>query len=657
FPDIKFSLFSEFVQTQFSSDISLGSVLCVLFSLTGNPELLNLHARQKNPKCKNETISKANGWIKSLSHAIEAKLNEKAMHLIPNNQQAGVTLKSSSYTTPVIGKLDALINILSLNPYKNHKRVKILSPITYEEIYGVPILCPITSSCTTKDCNGRALLQITKTRDIPTVILIKGTAIYKNAIVLTGQCTSCKTIYMADHESYQAHLNEDKKKVHLNKARFLKLGSNIWADRTFATTTMNAMYSFHGSTEAYTEFWNNSFGDILSRRHVWKAFVAGSLRFLAEIKNTNLETDHTINTDNLVKEAYNSLGNDGVINVAPNHECAECSQPYRTNDENDPNLAMYAPVTMAVIDGIVMGPLHCAFGNCTADLLNARGGVFCAHHEYEFGSKCRIIGCQNEKIGGTQACNAHAEDWNKHSDTHSRSHLAGFQRVIRSRNIGGVLEPWQHNIPHNIQPHDEVVDDDLDTRKNYFSPSRFYCTETICAPCGVVIAWTKFARAESPSNILNFLEKVYPTSESKPNYICIDKACLLLANAISTGKWDAWEPTTRMIVDSYHYTNHKATDQLCRDWCNPAPKDGSAPNLVVTAYGPDGIPYPQRAFNTQVCEQLNAWIGGFESILKRMTPANFNWLLHVMLTYHTHLIIKKQEKKRNAIAQENEGDE
>ena len=48
----------------------------------------------------------------------------------------------------------------------------------------------------------------------------------------------------------------------------------------------------------------------------------------------------------------------------------------------------------------------------------------------------------------------------------------------------------------------------------------------------------------------------------------------------------------------------------------------------------------------QACEQLNAWLGGFESILKRMVPGNFDWFLHTMLFYHTRYVLKKQDKKR-----------
>ncbi|TFK66289.1 hypothetical protein BDN72DRAFT_733807, partial [Pluteus cervinus] len=60
---------------------------------------------------------------------------------------------------------------------------------------------------------------------------------------------------------------------------------------------------------------------------------------------------------------------------------------------------------------------------------------------------------------------------------------------------------------------------------------------------------------------------------------------------------------------------------LCRTYCNPAPDDGGAPNLLVKD-GPKS-PYLQHAYNTQVCEQLNTWIGGYESILNRLTVYNF----------------------------------
>ena len=99
---------------------------------------------------------------------------------------------------------------------------------------------------------------------------------------------------------------------------------------------------------------------------------------------------------------------------------------------------------------------------------------------------------------------------------------------------------------------------------------------------------------------------------------------------------------------------------MCWTYCNPAPLDGSAPNLVIEAETKDGEKYLKRAFNTQACEQLNGWIGGFDSILKRMTIDNFNWFLHVMLFYHTRNVLEKikekEEKKRNDVENNNEND-
>jgi hypothetical protein len=51
--------------------------------------------------------------------------------------------------------------------------------------------------------------------------------------------------------------------------------------------------------------------------------------------------------------------------------------------------------------------------------------------------------------------------------------------------------------------------------------------------------------------------------------------------------------------------------------------------------------------HSEACEQLNAWLGGFEPILKRMTSGNFNWFLHTMLFYHTMQVLRKQSKREN----------
>ena len=191
-------------------------------------------------------------------------------------------------------------------------------------------------------------------------------------------------------------------------------------------------------------------------------------------------------------------------------------------------------------------------------MANARGGSLCSHHEISFGNRCRVRDCEGPRIQDTEACLIHQALWEKHKQTHSRDHLMGVRRMLQRPQ---ELQPWQIQQNHPHQPHDEENTENV--RKHFFSPARSYCVETVVAPCGVVIAWTRFDKSESPTNILNYLKTIYPTPESRPAYICIDKACVVLRTAIANGSWEEWKLTTRFIVDSYHYNNHKATDALC----------------------------------------------------------------------------------------------
>lgn len=619
FPDIPFQIFSKFILDKFCSEITLSQVLVILFTITDNPDLLSLHARQQHPKYKEENVTSSSGWIKGLARALQENFTDKESMLFNHHEITHETTENQK--TGLVGeKLGDLAKVLKMHPYNTSNRfLGKLKAVSYKSIQGAQVICPDAVVCQTKACNPRALLQSTRSRDIPRVTLIKGTSIYENVHVLTGHCPQCDTRYLSDHE--RALVNNNWTRVYLNSAKYLKIGQNLWVDRIFSGAVVNGMYSFHASAASYTEYWNNSFWKYysenspkISRRQVWHTFVQESVRSIAAVSNRNLELQDGLAIDEVTKEAFTLLGENGIIRMANDHACGECTQPYKhtvdtiidgataqsleqnaasSDDDMDIDTGY---VKMVVVDGLVMGPQHCAYDNCISDLANARGGVFCAYHEAQHGAKCRVQNCTSQKLPGTQACAQHERQWLKYSQSHTRETYSGARRMLQR---SGENMPWQSITRANTQPHDEPS---LEVqRTNYFSPSRFYCVETICAPCGVVIAWAKFAKSESPTNILNFLQSVYPTEESKPDYVCIDKACLVLRTAISNGSWDSnWKNTTRFIVDAYHYINHQATDHLCRKWCNPAPQDGSAPNLVVVDRDKNGRLYNKRAFNTQV---------------------------------------------------------
>ena len=70
FPDILFTDFSRAVTSTFGSGVTLATVLAILFSLTDNPDLLNLHFRQQHPTEIGENKIQKSGWIIALVNSL-----------------------------------------------------------------------------------------------------------------------------------------------------------------------------------------------------------------------------------------------------------------------------------------------------------------------------------------------------------------------------------------------------------------------------------------------------------------------------------------------------------------------------------------------------------------------------------------------------------
>jgi hypothetical protein len=355
FPDISFVEFSQFITKNFNSTISLASVLCMLFSLTENPELLTLHTRQQNARFKGEYSVTATAWIRCLSRFIQGKLCGDGEILLKESD-AGPTATSDQKIIALSIQLDAFAKLLQLNPCDKNGRVrKRLKPVSYKAIAAVHIICPDTFQCETANCNPRSLQQATKIRDIPLVTLIKGFTIYEDCPVLTGECSQCNTTYSADHERAPTKGNQTKHvKVYLNSAKYLKVGQNIWVDRLFGNAVMCGMYSFHASAAAYAEFWNNAFWEMqmgnspkISRRQIWQTFVQESVRSIASTFRVNLELEDGLAIDQVTKQAFGILGEKGIIRAAEHHSCSECTQTYKSTSDR---LSLYDPAATVGMD-------------------------------------------------------------------------------------------------------------------------------------------------------------------------------------------------------------------------------------------------------------------------------------------------------------------
>jgi hypothetical protein len=384
FPDVPFSLFSKFVEDNFISAVSLLTVLMVLFSVTENTDLFSLHFCQRSK----EKDTSATSWIRCLANAVKTRLDEQNSLLL---KESDMDVEGSEQKTNIaIGlKLDALARELRLYPVNKSGKFKgKLMAVSNKNIQLVYTICPDTAACKTKSCSKKALFQWTRPRDIPLVRLIKDFKSYEQVPVYSGHCKECKTMYYADHERAPSNNEREHERVYLNSAKFIKIGQSLWVDRAFTTAVLSGMYTFHASAAAYSDFWNNAFdtvGGEMRRRQVWQAFVQESIRLVASASNTLLTIKDGLPIDEVTKEAFSILGENGVLRSADHHECSECSHKYRSTadvipDANDNPAEMVgmeerlfddgrqeededpddeedevAPVKMVVVDGTVMG--------------------------------------------------------------------------------------------------------------------------------------------------------------------------------------------------------------------------------------------------------------------------------------------------------------
>jgi hypothetical protein len=359
FPNISFQSFSLFISSTFHHDISLATVLFMLFSLTENTDLLNLHSRQQQKFYPSEKVIKQTGWMNALVNALLGQLDDETasdLFLISDHKADRKKLLGE--------KLHDMAQKLKLLPYTKSDQFKSkrVQPITHDKIKPIHLLCPTTFICTTATCNQRSLIQYTRDRDIPHTKLIIGTIIHDNVPVLTGKCPLCDTRYSADRERFLDPIdNITWKRLYTNNARYLKVGQNLWVDRSFSKAVMNGMFSFHASSQAYTQFWNKSYGSTsttITTRQVWQAFTQESIRTIATDSSHSLELIDNLPISEVTEKAYDILGQNGSINAATHHSCLECSHAYKQSmDPTAVDMAIdAADVNMVVLDGIVMGP-------------------------------------------------------------------------------------------------------------------------------------------------------------------------------------------------------------------------------------------------------------------------------------------------------------
>jgi hypothetical protein len=298
FPNPTFKVFSDFILSIFNPNISLTTVLLLLFSLTDNPEILNLHARHTHPVYDGERKIHATGWMKAIARGLENRLGDKIdteIFLSDDHRKA---------TGDFAKHLDSLSVFLRLTPYSRTGKFKCkIHHISRTSILPIRIICPPNMTCTTISCKPHSLLVSIPPSDSTNVTLIEGITITdsESVYLMRGKCTRCDAVYHPDHENYTSE-NGITQEVFINSARYLKIGASVWVDRVFSNAVLGGLYNFHASTNAYMLYWNQCFGNStteLSRRQIWQAFAQESIRSIAEASDVDFEAKRELDIDDV----------------------------------------------------------------------------------------------------------------------------------------------------------------------------------------------------------------------------------------------------------------------------------------------------------------------------------------------------------------------
>jgi hypothetical protein len=140
FPEITFMSFSSFIQQNFAAEISLSTVLMMLFTMTENPDLLSLHARQQYSHVDGENISSINSWIKALSRGVYTKMNGSYSKLL-HGSDFYEDISENNIIGNLAVRLDKFAHHLDLVKFNKKGYLKTaLKPISYKAIEAIYII-------------------------------------------------------------------------------------------------------------------------------------------------------------------------------------------------------------------------------------------------------------------------------------------------------------------------------------------------------------------------------------------------------------------------------------------------------------------------------------------------------------------------------------
>ncbi|KAF8164581.1 hypothetical protein K438DRAFT_2066952 [Mycena galopus ATCC 62051] len=619
------------LQLFFPAELSVHKALYVLGVVLSLYPLLRLHLNQRRqPHQPAQTA-----WTKSIQNLLVAAFKLEDNH--PPIWATGLD-RGQEYADHISAELHPIYALLGLNP----DDLAVPSPASSFPAPRI-ILCTSRISCIFCPV-GDSNISPTLRRRVKsqTVWILDESFTWVKGDLLIAHCAVCRADYYPDCVTYRNPDNARRQQLELS-AEYLRVSKHgIWVHRRVTIAQENSLHRFHAGWSNFAEWVNDSVSHTKRKftyRQSQRLFIEHFSRRLLLFQNhTNFSCEAHPKTALLAETVRATIGtNGGVLAAAMTHGCTGCThlKRYRAGliaegavlggDQDVAGVEGHAPIVgsmatslnngpaageprgyarLAVMDGKNMSHRKCALDECEGPLVNYKDGPFCAAH-LNLRSVCGIVPCGLPvRQPGALTCGTESHiQWHRQwANRFSRLSFPGVRRVIR-RQQEQAEHPGQNHGPglHISLP--TLGDTPGDQVVHTFKAKSTYCLQTVQLASGFPVGWGKCYRSESTPQVLAILNRIwadFPTF--RPSFIAYDDACDLLRHIVTQNPNDPWLTATRFIVDAWHYIGHRATDVLCRLWCNPAPLNGSQPDLVLVEQDANGISHQTRAFNTETAE-------------------------------------------------------
>ncbi|KAF4623949.1 hypothetical protein D9613_001395 [Agrocybe pediades] len=297
-----------------------------------------------------------------------------------------------------------------------------------------------------------------------------------------------------------------------------------------------------------------------------------------------------------------------------------------------------------VTDGVTIGRPACSSHDCESPLKSVKDRFCPAHADQDL--LCVVIttcSCPAEKGYRTCADGEHRrlEDYNSEKEKAMFQLKERLARLRTSQPREGIPQGAEDTGRDEevIIDQDGVCDTDKPEEGNQklrarFGRRRSHNEELCVASCGVIIGRETFYGSEAPTKVVSFWKKLFPTQRSLPGVLWHDNNCRIVAMLNNPARPDKYFENSALPVDVFHFKcKHKKTDDHCNEHCNPA--------NWSELYTPEGT----WRFNSSAAEQANAWIGGYQTIVREMQADRYDFFLDEMIKRRNRNLISDLEKR------------